>query len=329
MQVIGLEEIQPQLDRSEIIHAVRQGFIQHARGDIETPAPIQMLFGAQEGELTGDCHIKTAFSNRFPYFCIKVATGFYGNPARGLDVNNGLFLLLSAETGTPLALLQDEGRLTAARTSAAGVLAASLAKEISPKRLGVIGTGQQAEQQARWIAGHIGAAQITVFGRSADKAAKLVSLLSDTGIASQVAASAADLCAQSDIIVTTTPATSPVLMSADVGRGKHIIAVGADSLGKNELDPQILARADVIITDDHKQSMDHGEFGTAVRAGLVEETEDLSLGAALADPEALKTGPDALSVVDLTGLGAQDLAIASLIYEKLAKGTGHGIIHAS
>lgn len=319
MQVIGLEEIRPLLDKAAIIEAIREAFILQARGEIETPAPMQMLFGAQAQELMGDCHVKSALSGSFPYFCIKVATGFYGNPARGLDVNNGLILMFSAETGAPLALLQDEGCLTSARIAAAGALAASLMTGVTPKRLGVIGSGEQAEQQARWIAAHVGVSQITVCARAADKASKLVSRLGDTGIPLQVAASAAELCAQSDIIVTTTPATSPVLMSSDVKGGKHIIAVSADSPGKNELDPQILARADVIITDDHKQALGHGEFGTAVRAGLVAESKDRALGAVLADPAAFKVGEGVLSVVDLTGLGAQDLAIASLVYEKLLK----------
>lgn len=114
MQVIGLEEIRPLIDKAAIIEAVREAFILQTCGDIETPASMQMLFGAQMQELSGDCHVKSALSGSFPYFCIKVATGFYGNPVRGLDVNNGLVLLFSAETGAPLALLQEEGSLTSA-----------------------------------------------------------------------------------------------------------------------------------------------------------------------------------------------------------------------
>lgn len=317
MRVVGLDEILSLLDQAAIVDAVRAAFIQSDRGEIEAPAPMQMLFGGQGRELAGDCHVKSAFSDSFPHFCIKVAAGFYANPALGLDVNNGVVLLFCSRTGVPLALLRDDGCLTSARTAAAGALAASLVAAGTPKRLGVIGCGQQAEQQARWISTQNDVSQITVFGRTADRATKLISRLGALGIPLQVATSTADLSAKSDIIVTTTPATSPVLMSSDVEGAKHIIAVGADSPGKNELDPRILARADVIITDDHKQALDHGEFGTAVRAGLLSDSKDLSLGALLADRAGLKLDEGALSVVDLTGLGAQDLAIASLIYEGL------------
>ena len=317
MQLIARSDIEAAIEKPTVIEAVREAFVQHAHSEIDAPAPLQMLFGDRQGDLSGDCHVKTASSSRLPYFCIKVASGFYNNPALGLEVNNGLLLLLSSETGQPLALLQDEGCLTAARTAAAGALAATLASDNAPKRLGIIGTGQQAEQQARWIHSHMDIAQVTVSGRTAGKAKLLAEKLSDLGLACRSVANARQLCAESDIIVTTTPATAPVLRMSDLQGGAHIVAVGADSPGKNELDPEILARADVIITDDHHQALDHGEFGTAVRAGAVREGQDLSLGSILADPKSFERRPDSLSVVDLTGLGAQDLAIASLIYEEL------------
>lgn len=318
MRLIARPEIEAETDRAAVISAVREAFVQHASGEIDTPTPLQMLFGDRPGDLTGDCHVKTASSSSLPYFCIKVATGFYGNPSLGLEVNNGLLLLLSSKTGQPLALLQDEGFLTAARTAAAGALAAALAQGNAPKRLGIIGTGQQAEQQARWIESHMEIAQVTICGRAPEKSKDLAERLHGLGLACRAVATANQLCAESDIIVTTTPATAPVLSAADLDGGKHIVAVGADSPGKNELDPGILARADIIITDDHRQALDHGEFGTAVRAGLVGENKDLSFGAILEDPKLLKLGPDTVSIVDLTGLGAQDLAVASLVFEKLA-----------
>lgn len=322
MQVINLDQIKTVLDKPAIIDAVRQGLISHDRGDITSPMPMALLFKSDEHTITGDCHVKAASSDRYPYFCVKVATGFYNNPERGLDANNGLVMLLSAETGEPLVLFLDEGYLTEARTAAAGALAASLAAGNSPKRLGVIGTGAQAELQSRWISSHIEVSEITVFGRSVDKADALAQRIKDIGVVVRVAETTTGLSEQSDIIVTTTTATAPVLMSSDIRPGHHIVAMGTDCLGKNEIDSNILARADVIVTDDHDQCLDHSEFGLAVRAGLINEKQDFSLGALLADPTKSGIRPDSVSIVDLTGLGAQDLAAASLIYERLhANGT--------
>jgi len=318
MRFIQLNEIAPVLEnKSKVIEAVKQGFISHAQGEIENPLPVQMLFGADENTIEGDCHIKTASSKSLPYFCVKLATGFYNNPAKGLPVNNGL-VLMSSQTGAPLALFQDEGYLTSARTAAAGALAASLAVSDKPKTLGVIGTGHQAELQARWIASYCDLAGIVIWGRSADKANTLKAQLADLELEVKIATSITELCQSTKLIVTTTPSTSPLIMASDIRPGHHIIAMGSDSPGKVELDPAILGRADIIFTDEHFQCLHHGEFGHAFRAGHISETKDQSFGLALKNSEDLGLSSETISVVDLTGLGSQDLAIASFVYEALA-----------
>ena len=318
MQLVNLDQIKPILeDKHTVLEAVKQGFIQHSNGKITLAEPVQMLFGVTDDAIAGDCHIKTASSESLPYFCIKVATGFYKNPAKGLPVNNGLVMLISSETGAPLALFQDDGHLTAIRTAAAGALAASLVNETAPLSLGIIGTGHQAELQALWISETCQIPNITIWGRSQDKAEALKTRLIRTGLQVKISPSISELCAQSRIIVTATPSTSPLVFSSDIKAGHHLIAMGADSPGKKELDPEILKRADLVITDDHMQCIHHGEFGHAVKAGLVEESKDISLGLALQNSTPSRLTKETLSVVDLTGLGAQDLAIASMVYDKL------------
>ena len=91
--------------------------------------------------------------------------------------------------------------------------------------------------------------------------------------------------------------------------------MGSDSPGKQELDPKILGRAAKIIVDDRQQCLDHGEFGAAVRAGIVMGDAALPLGEALAQSGSILTHPNEIHVTNLTGLGAQDLAIAAQVYE--------------
>jgi len=318
MQLITLDQIKSILqDKAAILEAVRQGFILHSQGQVTSADPVQMLFGVTEEFMAGDCHIKTASSEALPYFCIKVATGFYNNPAKGLPVNNGLMILISSETGMPTALFQDQGYLTSARTAAAGALAAGLRHDDTPCSLGIIGTGHQAELQALWISEYCSISNVVIWGRAPDKAEALKARLVKQGLRAETSASISELCAISRTIVTTTPSTSALVFSADLKPGHHIIAMGSDSPGKQEIDPEILRRADIVITDDHDQCLHHGEFGHAVKAGYIEATKDLSLGAALENAAILGVKKDTISIVDLTGLGAQDLAIASLVYKRL------------
>jgi ornithine cyclodeaminase len=318
MRVIGLDEILPEIsDKSKVLQAIRSAFIDHSKGRIRLPPPTQLVFKKTATSLAGDCHVKTAYSDQHPYFCVKIATGFYGNPTKGLPVNNGLLMLFSSETGHPLSLFQDEGHLTSIRTAAAGALSAQLRISSTPSRLGIIGTGHQAELQSRWIAASCSISSLHIWGRSVTKARALKAKLKTLGIPIHIENNVADLCVTSDVILTTTPATEPILLSRHIKPGHHIIAMGSDSPGKIELEPAVLGLADVILTDDHEQCLHHGEFGHAVDAGTVEPSCDLSLGHALENLRGLDIATDAISIVDLTGLGAQDLAIASLVYDTL------------
>ena len=51
-------------------------------------------------------------------FAIKVASGFYNNPGKGLPSGSGLMLAFDATTGLPETLLLDNGCLTDLRTAA-------------------------------------------------------------------------------------------------------------------------------------------------------------------------------------------------------------------
>lgn len=317
MRIISVKDIEPIIaDKTAVINAVKAGFIAHGLGDITQPSPTQMLFQGAGDQLRGDCHVKTAYSDKYKYFCVKVASGFYDNAEKGLPVNDGLLLLLSSDTGAPLALFQDNGLLTSVRTAAAGALAVDLLGS-NGATLGIAGAGHQAEMQARWISAYTSVSEIIVWSRTHANVIALADRLKDLAIRVTAVSSVTELCRQADIIVTTTPSTSPIITSENIRAGHRIVALGADSPGKMELDAQILANAAQIITDDHEQCLHHGEFGNAVRAGLIADDSDISLGACLADRTLINRAADATTIVDLTGLGAQDLAVASFVWESI------------
>ena len=319
MRVVSLADIQSAITPEAAIEAVGAGFVAHAKGLVDCPAPMQIVFRDDRGEQHGECHVKSAAWRGRPYVSIKVASGSYRNAARGLPGAGGMIVMLSADSGLPVALLHDDCWLTNVRTAAAGALAAALKPVSDDATLGVIGTGTQAEMQAGMISAHLGLSSVAVWGRSAAKTAALCDRLRAGGLTATARESVRDVCHASAILVTTTPATSPVVQLEDVPETLHIVAVGADTPGKTELDPRILGRAHTIVTDDHRECLHHGDFGVAVRSGAVREDDDRSFGEMLvlaaADPGMARDG---ISVVDLTGMGVQDLAIAELALSRLA-----------
>ena len=131
-----------------VLDTVRDALIAHAEGRTSVPPPLHMDFP----EADGDCHVKAGWITGAADFTVKIATGFYGNPALGLSANHGLVCVVSARTGQLRALLDDRGLLTAWRTAAAGALITHAMARPAAGTLAVFGTGEQARLQALWLA---------------------------------------------------------------------------------------------------------------------------------------------------------------------------------
>ena len=318
MRIVPLADIQAVITPEAAVEAVKAGFVAHARGLVDCPEPMQIVFRDDRSEQHGECHVKSATWSGRPYVAVKIASGSYRNAARGLPGAGGMIVLIASDTGLPEAILQDDCWLTNVRTAAAGALAAGLKPVSKDATLGVIGTGTQAEMQATMISAHLGLGSVCVWGRNPAKAAALCDRLRDGGLAAIAMDTVREVCHASAILVTTTPVTKPVVQLEDVPETLHIVAVGADTPGKTELDPRILGRAHTIVTDAHQECLSNSDFGAAVRAGEVAEDSDRSFGDMLAlaepDPGMAQNG---ISVVDLTGMGVQDLAIAMLTLREL------------
>ena len=123
-EVLALSEadVRSLVGPPEALECMRTAFAALHRGEVTQPANMDFAFP----DANGEAHLKGAHVHGSPYWAVKAATGFWGNPDRGLPLTNGLFLVFSAETGILSAILFDNGYLTELRTGAAGALAADL-----------------------------------------------------------------------------------------------------------------------------------------------------------------------------------------------------------
>lgn len=292
-----------------VLDSVRDALIAHAEGRTSVPPPLHMDFP----EADGDCHVKAGWIAGAADFTVKIATGFYRNAGLGLPSNHGLVCVVSARTGQIRALLDDRGLLTAWRTAAAGALITHAMARPGADTLGVFGTGEQARLQASWLAKLRPLSTVLVHGRTMRRADALCEELNAGGLPARPAS--AQEAAAADMVMTTTPATAPVLDAAHVSEGAHVTGIGTDMPHKNELPPALFRRARLIATDDHAQCLDHGDFGHAVRAGAVAPDSDIAVGQLLKTP--VERPDSAITVADLTGVGALDAALASAVLGRL------------
>ena len=209
----------------------------------------------------GDVHVKGAWLKGSPIFALKAATGFTANRERGLPTSSGFVMIFDAATGQPCALLADDGYLTELRTGAAGALAASLLAVPNVRKIAMIGAGGQARFQLRAIAQAIewkeAASGAFIAERCAAYAQEMTAAL-DKPV--HIADSVEEAVRNADLIVTTTPARRALVHETWVKPGATVIAVGADSPGKQELDPLLLVRADKVIVDLVRQAARLGEL---------------------------------------------------------------------
>ena len=290
------------------IDIIEQAFAALAKGGVVMPPILSMDLHAANGEVD----VKTAYIPGFEGFAIKVSPGFFDNPKLGLPSLNGLMILFSAKTGLVEALFLDNGYLTDVRTAAAGAVAAKHMSPAAVETAGVIGTGVQAKLQMEAAFLVRPFKRVLVWGRDSEKAQTCASeLAANLGVEARVENDPGQLVAESQLVVTTTPARTPVLNADWLHPGLHITAMGSDQGEKNEIDPQALARASAYICDRVSQCEKLGELRSAIATGLWDKGTPAELGEVVAGKVTARKSPDDITICDLTGTGAQDTAIAT------------------
>jgi len=306
----------------QVVDVIEQAFVALAEDRVTMPPIMSMEMADVHGELD----VKTAYIAGFDGFAVKASAGFYGNARLGLPSLGGLMVLMSSQTGMVEAVFLDNGYLTDVRTAAAGAVAARHLAPAVVTTAGAIGTGLQARQQL--IAAHLVRPFETalIWGRDADKAAACAADVAQAlGIGARAVSDPADLVAQSQLVVTTTPARDPVLQAEWLHAGLHVTAMGSDADVKNEIAARALIAADAYICDNVAQCRALGELRSAVTAGLWQAGDPAELGQVITGQALGRRDDSDITIADLTGTGAQDTAIATHV-SKVLQGQAIGTV---
>jgi ornithine cyclodeaminase len=293
--------------------------VEHAFQALATkPVVMPPILRLDIEDSNGEVDVKTAYVHGLDSFAIKISPGFFDNPKLGLPSVNGLMVLFSAKTGLVEAVLLDNGYLTDMRTAAAGAVAAKHLSREGAATAGIIGAGVQAGLQLEALTLVRPIAHAKVWARDASRAARFAERIADKlAIEVRTVASAEAAVRDVDIVVTTTPSTSPLVDYDWLAPRQHITAMGSDAEHKNELSPAIIKAADLYVCDRREQCARLGELHHAIEAGLVAPgTAFPELGEIIAGKAAGRPSAEAITVCDLTGTGVQDTAIATSAYAR-------------
>jgi alanine dehydrogenase len=303
LPVLDHEAVLAAVSPGEAIERVREAFVRFHAGEWTMPPKVYL-----DSPPHGDFRAMPARGGGLAL--LKWVTSFPGNPARGLPTVTGVICLSDSDTGEPVMLL-DARSVTALRTGAvAAVAARALARE-DASTVGIIGCGLH----GAWVARCLAAAGYPegVCHDPDERAAARVAADLGWKVGSRAAALA------QDVVNCITPGNEHIVDAGNLHPGLHLNMLGADGPGKAEATPAAVASC-LLFCDEWEQASHGGELTGAVQGGLVARDRVTELGAVLAGAAPGRTGPEAVTLFDSTGLAIQDLAVASAAYEAWRSG---------
>lgn len=251
---------------------------------------------------------KSGFDRKLPAMGVKAGGLWPGNARMGIANHQSTVLLFDEDSGAPKALIRAT-YLTALRTAAASALAIRHLARADVRVLGIIGAGGQSEHQLRASLKERAFEHVLISDRNAGNAERLRQYVIASGYQAQIV-DPEELCQKSDAIITVTPSRSPIVESAWVRPGTHISAMGADTRGKQELGTALVAASELFV-DVVEQACALGELQHASTAGLLNDNEIVTLGRVINGAHPGRSGADAVTIFDSTGMALQDLCAAT------------------
>ena len=317
--VLSRRDVLDLLTLPDCIGAVERAFCLHAEGRTLGPGVLGVP------AVDGGFHIKAAglIGDR-GYFAAKTNANFPQNPRRfGLPTIQGTIVLADASTGAPLAIIES-GSVTALRTAAATAVAARFLARRAARTATIVGCGVQGELQLAAIASVLPLQRAWVLDADHERAESMaVRAAASLELRVEAAKDLRAALRESDVCVTCTPARRAFVMAADVPPGMFIAAVGADSQGKQELEPALVASATLVV-DVLDQCAEIGELQHVLAAGLMTRAQvHAQLADVVVGRRPGRTRDDEITVFDSSGTALEDVAAAIAVYEK-ARDTGRG-----
>lgn len=239
--------------------------------------------------------------------------GFWpGNMARSLTNHQSTVFLFDADTGQCRAIVGGN-RLTALRTAAASAISIKYLASKEARVLGIIGAGHQSTFQLEAALEQRTFEKIVGWNVDPDMLSRLEEVAAKRGLPFE-RVDLDGLGAQADVIITITSSFAPILKAAQVRPGTHIACMGTDTVGKQEVEAELLARA-TVFTDEVAQAVTLGESQHAIAAGLIEAGSITQIGQVVTGTHPGRTSSEEITLFDGTGVGLQDLAVASAVVD--------------
>jgi len=311
IRMLTIDDVKKILTMKDAIELVEMAFREKGLERVQMP-PKQYLYFRKDD---GDLRIMPSYFEELDEAGVKLVNVHPNNPEKyGLPTVLATILLFDPKTGAPISIM-DGTWITAMRTAAAtGVATKHLARK-NAKVVGLIGAGYQASFQLEALHEVVKMESVKVYRRNREKAEKFAKEMSaKLGVNVEATDSVEDAVKGVDILVTVTPVREPIVKNEWITEGMHINAIGADAPGKEELEPEILKRAKIVI-DDWEQASHSGEINVPLKNGIITKDDIYAtIGEIVGGLKPGRASEKEITIFDSTGLSLQDVITGWHVY---------------
>lgn len=312
--LLGDREVRALLTMEDAIKAVEDVFKEKNLGRVQTPLKTFLFYE----KYNGDHRFMPAYLEKLDIAGVKIVNTYPENRKKyGLPTVAGIIVLATPKTGEILAIL-DATWITVVKTAAASAVATKYLARNNSETLGLVGAGLQAIAHIEAFAQVMKLKKVKVWSRTRETAEKFLQRMTKqcSEIRFSMAKDVKEAVKDSDVVATITPSRQPVVMVDWVKLGTHINAMGADAPGKQELDPEILKKAKIVV-DDLEHSSHSGEINVPLAQGIISE-EDIygEIGEIALGRKPGRASTNEITVFASTGVAIQDIAVAEVVYRK-------------
>lgn len=309
MLYIGRSDMEQIAKLNDIMDCVERAFEVYASGDyhmpermhVDRPEGTILYMPCFAGEISGT----------------KIVSTFPGNAALGIPTIQGTMILNNSSTGEALAVM-DGAAITAFRTGAVGGVGIRYTTRPDCRTVGLVGAGVQGLFQLLYASHARPVTDVSIYDVSVERTANMVRELSRRlpQVEVHVARNVRQLVEQSEIVVTATPATSPVLPD-DEGllKGRHFVAIGSYKYAMRELPPALYRVLDRVYVDTELALEESGDLIVPMEQGWLKREDCHVLGNAL---QSLRANPQmgvSTTLFKSVGMGLFDLLVAEELYK--------------
>ena len=212
--------------------------------------------------------------------------------------------------------IMDGSLITGLRTGASGAVSVKALARKNARTIASIGTGNQARMQIRAINEVMKIEEIHAWSRTPDALSKYkTDIEREFGIPVIVASSKKEAVEQADILITTTRGKGELVEAEWVKPGTHIVAIGTDQRGKQELDPELFRNAKIVV-DSIAQCTEKGETWHPLNRNIITKDDiHAEIGEILLGRKPGRESDEEITIFDSTGMAIQDNTTASKIYQ--------------